>query len=183
MASIQHSALTGAELHEPKGADAASAGEVYVADGAGSGVWTPSSLFAELYITAGAGTQALTTTAARLDPSTSWTSGVVNGVTQTPADGTLTIGVAGTYAMSFWISFNTDAVAANTIYTFYYAIDGVAQARSVAVGKVTAGVDRVTCSATGLATLDATDVLSIYAKSSTNSTITVVDAGFNVHKV
>src|SRR6476661_275023 len=34
-----HKDLTGAELHEPKGADAASDGDVYVADGAGSGSW------------------------------------------------------------------------------------------------------------------------------------------------
>lgn len=34
-----HAELTGAELHEPKGADTASANTVYVADGTGSGVW------------------------------------------------------------------------------------------------------------------------------------------------
>ena len=39
MANVQHSALTGAELHEPKGAAAATAGQVYVADGAASGAW------------------------------------------------------------------------------------------------------------------------------------------------
>jgi len=37
----EHSTLTGAELHEPKGADSANAGEVYVSDGAGSGDWFP----------------------------------------------------------------------------------------------------------------------------------------------
>lgn len=39
MANVQHSALTGSELHEPKGADSASTGEVYVSDGSGSGAW------------------------------------------------------------------------------------------------------------------------------------------------
>jgi hypothetical protein len=39
MANVAHASLTGAELHEPKGADAAAAGEVYIADGAGSGSW------------------------------------------------------------------------------------------------------------------------------------------------
>jgi hypothetical protein len=39
MADTQHSALTGAELHEPKGVDSAAAGEIYQADGAGSGSW------------------------------------------------------------------------------------------------------------------------------------------------
>lgn len=35
----QHSALTGSDLHEPKGAAGASVGTVYVADGSGSGAW------------------------------------------------------------------------------------------------------------------------------------------------
>ncbi len=39
MPFIQHSALTGAELHEPKGAAAAAVDKVYVSDGAGSGAW------------------------------------------------------------------------------------------------------------------------------------------------
>ena len=35
----QHSALTGSELHEPKGADSADIYTVYASDGAGSGNW------------------------------------------------------------------------------------------------------------------------------------------------
>jgi hypothetical protein len=35
-----HKDLTGAHLHEPKGVDSATSGQVYIADGAGSGVWT-----------------------------------------------------------------------------------------------------------------------------------------------
>ena len=34
-----HASLTGADLHEPKGADAASANTVYVSSGSGSGTW------------------------------------------------------------------------------------------------------------------------------------------------
>ncbi len=34
-----HSSLTGADLHEPKGVDAATVNTVYVADGSGSGTW------------------------------------------------------------------------------------------------------------------------------------------------
>lgn len=36
---VQHSSLSGSECHEPKGADTATSGEIYVADGAGSGSW------------------------------------------------------------------------------------------------------------------------------------------------
>jgi len=39
MADVEHKNLTGASLHEPKGAAAATADKIYVADGAGSGTW------------------------------------------------------------------------------------------------------------------------------------------------
>lgn len=35
-----HSALTGSDLHEPKGAASAASGSVYIATGSGSGTWT-----------------------------------------------------------------------------------------------------------------------------------------------
>lgn len=37
--AVQHSAITDPDIHEPKGVAAASLGQVYVADGAGSGDW------------------------------------------------------------------------------------------------------------------------------------------------
>lgn len=36
-----HANLTGADLHEPKGVDAATANKVYVSNGSGSGAWSP----------------------------------------------------------------------------------------------------------------------------------------------
>ena len=39
MANVNHSTLTDPYLHEPKGAASASSGDVYVANGAGSGTW------------------------------------------------------------------------------------------------------------------------------------------------
>lgn len=52
--STIHKNLTGADLHEPKGADTASAGKVYVSDGAGSGTWVlASSLLTAQTFTAG----------------------------------------------------------------------------------------------------------------------------------
>jgi hypothetical protein len=40
MANVEHSALTGSNLHESKGVASAAVSTVYVADGAGSGSWT-----------------------------------------------------------------------------------------------------------------------------------------------
>ena len=39
-----HASLTGADLHESKGVSTASSGQVYIADGAGSGAWTTPTL-------------------------------------------------------------------------------------------------------------------------------------------
>ena len=39
MANVNHSTITDPYLHEPKGVAAASSGDVYVADGSGSGTW------------------------------------------------------------------------------------------------------------------------------------------------
>lgn len=38
--AVEHKDLTGDQLHEPKGAETAAAGSVYVADGSGSGTWS-----------------------------------------------------------------------------------------------------------------------------------------------
>lgn len=82
MATVQHSALTGAELHEPKGAAAASEGMVYRANGAGSGAWT--------YLPSGwenakddSGAQAFTSTPALLSIDSA---GATSDVTQLPRE-------------------------------------------------------------------------------------------------
>ena len=48
MANVNHSTLTDPYLHEPKGIATAGAGEVYVADGSGSGAWTDKETLIEL---------------------------------------------------------------------------------------------------------------------------------------
>lgn len=40
--SVSHASLSGASLHEPKGIEDATSGQIYVADGANSGAWTDS---------------------------------------------------------------------------------------------------------------------------------------------
>jgi len=40
LADIEHSVITDPNIHEPKGASTATADQIYIADGAGSGAWT-----------------------------------------------------------------------------------------------------------------------------------------------
>ena len=48
MANVNHSTLTDPYLHEPKGVATASSGDVYVANGSGSGSWTAKETLIEL---------------------------------------------------------------------------------------------------------------------------------------
>ena len=51
MANVTHSSLTGADLHEPKGAATANSEDVYVANGSGSGAWKGQSLLLSVKLT------------------------------------------------------------------------------------------------------------------------------------
>jgi len=72
VATIEHSTLSTGEIHEPKGAATASSGEVYVANGSGSGTWTPADSHIAGYIAFDASTPAYqhstTTSDTVLDP-------------------------------------------------------------------------------------------------------------------
>jgi hypothetical protein len=65
MATVQHNTLTTTNLHEPKGADAATANQVYISDGAGSGAWTNWPFGWGYYQQSGSG-QVINTTASRI---------------------------------------------------------------------------------------------------------------------
>lgn len=185
--ALEHATLTEAYLHEPKGISTATAGKVYVANGAGSGTWSlPSgSAYGELYITSGATAFALAAASAysKLDPGTEWTANGSSNVTLDGTNGQLTVGIAGVYKLDFWMNFTTASLAASTQYSFKYAVNGTTAPRSVAVQKFTNGSDRLHIAASGFATLAANDIISIHVAgdgTSSSTNITPVEAGLSV---
>ena len=50
MANVNHSSLTDPYLHEPKGVATAASGDIYIANGSGSGAWTAKQTLIELSI-------------------------------------------------------------------------------------------------------------------------------------
>jgi hypothetical protein len=72
MANVNHATLTDPNLHEPKGIAAAPAGQVYIADGAGSGDWKELSRYVNGYVAFDAATPAyqhsVTTSFTAIDP-------------------------------------------------------------------------------------------------------------------
>ena len=183
--TVQHNAITDPDLHEPKGIAAATAGKVYVSDGASSGEWkyAPGKAHGELYITSGATNHTLASASAytKLNPSGEWTaSGNEDHLTVDATNGEIDLLYAGHYYISFWITFTTAAIAQSSKYYFKYALDGTTGARSVYTIKPTNGADTITIASSGLVSATANQVLSIHAAgdgTSSGTIITPVEAG------
>lgn len=188
--TIQHSLITDPNLHEPKGIASAAIGKVYVSDGAGSGDWVyPSGyVHGEIYIDAGATAQTLLSASgyAILNPTGEWTQGVLSVMTASPSAGKLIIPETGDYEISFWCKFSTASLASGTEYNFKYAVNGSTSSRTLSAYKTSNGVDKLSISATGLASLTAGNELSIYVggdATSSSTAITILEAGLVVIKL
>jgi hypothetical protein len=82
MADVNHNTLTDPYLHEPKGISTALAGQLYVADGSGSGTWVENSRIFGGYLTFSTGSpyaHSVTTSDTALNPT--FTTSVNNGFT------------------------------------------------------------------------------------------------------
>lgn len=104
----------------------AAAGEVYVANGSGSGAWTPGQVAHYAHMR-GSGTTATTgiTTAyqalAALGSNFAWAENIASGIVTTPASGYMTIPAAGVYRISANIT-QTFSTASST-FSFTVGVD------------------------------------------------------------
>lgn len=186
--TVQHNAITDPDIHEPKGIAAATAGKVYVSDGASSGTWkyAPGKAHSEIYITSGTTAHTLAAASAftKVNPSGEWTaSGNEDHLTVDVANGELDLLYAGHYFVSFWMTFSTASIGSGSKYYFKFALDGTVNPRSVYVTKPTNGVDIIAISATGIVNATANQVLSIYAGgdgTSSGTNFTPLEAGLQV---
>lgn len=116
--TVKHSTLTGSDLHEPKGISLASANEVYVANGSGSGSWGYQSClcygamrFVEVgseFNIAAADTYYPVTGANLVTPAALWVTGQVGTGVTFANDGNnerLIVSTAGDYAIVLTLSF------------------------------------------------------------------------------
>lgn len=186
--TVQHNAITDPDIHEPKGIAAATAGKVYVSDGASSGDWkyAPGKAHAEIYITSGATTHTLAAASAftKVNPSGEWTaSGNEDHLTVDAANGEIDLLFAGHYFISFWMTFSTASIASGSQYKFKFAVDGVVSPRTVYVTKPTNGADIIEISATGIVNATANQVLTIHAGgdgTSSGTVFTPLESGLQV---
>lgn len=183
-----HSTLTGAELHEPKGISLASANEVYVANGSGSGSWGYQQCLcygamrfvevSEEFNIVAANTYYPVTGANLVTPAALWVSGQVGGGVTFANDSNnerLIVATAGDYRIVLTLSF-TGLTAAST-WGMTAAINGSVPANA-AVGNTTVGInDTQHISIQGIVTMSANDYVQMGLKNLSGTTNCDLESG------
>jgi len=188
--TIEHKDITGADLHEPKGASSASAGEIFVADGAGSGSWENTSIsqHGEMDITNNTTATAVTaavdvtlnTDSDYVKVTASWASAHEHNVTFNVDE--LVVAIDGFYEIAFWSSIKIPQN--NNFIAIKYAInDGTPYSLQKMVSQSATTNDYRTMAGHGGAPLSAGDTVSIYMAATKTDSIVVEEAGMHLHLV
>lgn len=190
MPDIQHSNLTGAELHEPKGISGASSNQTYVANGAGSGSWTEpepkgasGASLGDVYVSNGAGSgtwqqqgdyaQIYTTLADAATLGGIGTTaitfpfqnnGISNASVADQANNRITIDVAGAWRVTFTASTSTVAAGDAGLYRWRLAVNGTPGVFGVR-RQLSGTSDSAVVAFDTMLTLAANDILTIQVDS------------------
>ena len=186
MANVNHSSLTDPYLHEPKGAASASSGDVYVADGAGSGSWTKSHAHINGYLAFDSATPAyqhsVTTSFTALDPTFSTTN--ADGFTgQSSPNARLVYTDTGglTAFCTFSFNFKNSSGTDRNLETIFYK-NGTAMNGGHIINTATAG-EWKTAVLTDTTSLATNDYIEIFVKADAAFTLDLSSASLIVHGV
>lgn len=184
MPTVQHNALTGGDLHEPKGVSGASANQLYYADGAGSGDWENSSAYGSIYTQESDSVSVSTigTTAQTLPFSND---GPDRTTESTAASNGLTAVAAGDYEINFSLSFATAAAGDAGLYEFEIAVDGTPSVYNCKV-QMSGSSDTTTIHLSGILTLASTEVVTVRVLSDNGSDtddINIVCASLSMNRL
>ena len=182
----EHVDLTDPHLHEPVGIATADAGQVYHADGVGSGNWTaPAVHYGQMNIIANATAQ--TTVAATTeqmigdDVTGKWVTGLVNGVTFSSGDQAMSISDDGVYILDFWCSF-TAPNSSDT--TFYFSIDGGTTLSSQTMTRTsTSATDVGVLAARAIIELTTSNLVEIHVENSVGGAVYFQDSGMSLLQI
>jgi hypothetical protein len=185
--SIQHAALEDPQIHEPKGASTATAGQVWVSDGAGSGAFSDTFENVHGQMNILSNTTALTLVAAAdatLNTNTDyqkvtgaggpWVNTYTHNISFTTSD-SLTLTRGGYYIVSFWASIKV--ASTNNFIGVKYGINGSLSTQKLVTQSSSAN-DRRNLSAVAIVgPVTANDVLSMHVAGTIGTAITFEDAG------
>lgn len=191
--SIQHAAITDPDIHEVKGAAAATTRQVLMANGTGSAAFANNFFNCHGQIGIISNTTAKAMTAA-VDPTLNtdtdytkmtgvafpWAVTYVDNVTFDATNDQFTLPFSGYYLVSFWGSFKVAAI--NTFIAAKYAINNtIPYSSQKLISQSTTANDIKTLSATSIiGPVVASDVLSFYLASTNATNITLQDGGVMV---
>lgn len=179
MANVEHKNLTDPELHEPKGIATASSGQVYIANGSGSGTWTSQDpAYAQGYVEGNvtATTFLNTTEKKALSTGAGFVTDITNDFT-VDVNGLFTY--TGTKNRIFFASasiFCTQGSAANKLYSFWFAKNGTAVDATIAKAdfdNALGGENTIT----GIIQLTTNDTIQLFVRADTDTTSLVFSAG------
>lgn len=187
MANIEHATITDPNIHEPKGIASASAGQLYKADGAGSGAWedTILNVHGEMYIV---NNSTAIVVPAAVDPTlntdtdyvkvngTLWNAGHNEGVSFSVNE--LILPTAGDYEVFFWASLTAPT---NATVAFKYVINDTTFSTRKVKSSTKAATETENISAGGFLTgISASDTVGIYVASDTAGDIIIEESGLVV---
>ena len=186
MANVNHATLTDPNLHEPKGIAAAPAGQVYIADGAGSGSWEELARYVNGYVAFDSATPAyqhsVTTGFTALDPTFTVSSN--NGFTGLSSpnarlryDGAETI----TAFVQFTVSFKNNSGSDKDVEIEIYKNGSSFNGAHTIVTAVNAEWKSITIPDIG--SLSTNDYIEIFVKGSSAFTLDIASASLVISGV
>jgi len=185
--AIEHKDIPDAELHEPKGAAGAAAGDMFIADGAGSGSWQASimSNHGQMTITnnatatsvTGAVDATLNTDTDYVKITAGWGDAHVHGVTFNTDE--LVCAIDGHYEVSFWASIKIPQN--NNFVGIKFSInDSTPYSPQKLVSQSATTDDYRNMMGNSGVDLTAGDTISIYVAASKTDSLVVEEAGLTL---
>ncbi len=184
MANVNHSTLTDPYLHEPKGVASASSGEIYIANGSGSGAWTKAHAHINGYIPFDAVTPAyqhsVTTSFTPLNPTFSTT--LADGFSGTASPNARLIYTGSddiTSNCTFVCNFKNDSGSARDVQFVFYKNGAVMNGGHVIVTANSGEWKSATLS--DMTALSTNDYIEIFVKADASLTLDIAAASLIVH--
>ena len=184
MANVNHSALSDPYLHEPKGASTAAAGDVYLANGAGSGAWTELSRYVNGYVNFNAVApyayqHSVTTSYTPLNPT--FLLNAANGFTASASPnarlvytGTESI----TASFNFTIAYKNDSGTNRDVEIVFYKNGVILNGGHIIVSAVSGEWNSATL--TDLASITTNDYIEVFVKGSGAFTLDLASASLTI---
>lgn len=177
MPDIQHNVLTTTDLHEPKGASTATSGQVYVADGAGSGTWKNLTAYATIN-NLESDAVSISTIGTTAQTMAFTNNGLASNATADAANNRITSGETGVYFVTFCCSFSTTASGDAGSYEFKIMDNGVATGFACSA-EMSGTNDRLTVSCQGIVDITTGHHITVEVESDNGSNTDDIDIYFS----